>query len=146
MYAIRSYYVTAMIAAIPVGQKTPIKILRDGQEKTVNVEIAKRPESERLAKRETENGEELGIQIAELTPEMARRFGHSETEKGVLVTGVKPGSKAEEAGIQQGDLVKEVNRKPVTTPDELRAEIGKKEKIQLLVKRPNAGFVVIKIG
>jgi serine protease Do len=137
---------TAMIAAIPVGQKTPIKILRDGQEKTVNVEIAKRPESERLAKRESENGEELGIQIAELTPEMARRFGHSETEKGVLVTGVKPGSKAEEAGIQQGDLVKEVNRKPVTTPEELRAEIGKKEKIQLLVKRPNAGFVVIKIG
>jgi serine protease Do len=137
---------TAMIAAIPVGQKTPIKILRDGQEKTVTVEIAKRPESGRLAKAESEKGSELGIQIAEMTPEMARRFGHSETEKGVLVIGVQPGSKAEEAGIQQGDLVKEVNRKPVTTPDELRAEIGKKDKIQLLVKRPNAGFVVIKIG
>jgi serine protease Do len=137
---------TAMIAAIPVGQKTPVKILRDGQEKTVNVEIAKRPESERLAKSESENGSELGIQIAEITPELARRFGHSETEKGVVVVGVKPGSKAEEAGVQQGDLVKEVNRKPVTTPDELRAEIEKRDKIQLLVKRPNAGFVVIKIG
>jgi len=137
---------TAMIAAIPVGQKTAIKILRDGQEKTLKVEIAKRPESERLAKSESENGEELGVQIAEITPELARRFGHSETEKGVLVVGVKPGSKAEEAGVQQGDLVKEVNRKPVTTADELRAEIEKKDKIQLLVKRPNAGFVVIKIG
>lgn len=137
---------TSMIAAIPVGQKTPVKILRDGQEKTVNVEIAKRPEAERLAKTESEKGEQLGIQIAEITPEMARRFGHSETEKGVLVVGVEPGSKAEEAGVQQGDLVKEVNRKPVTTPDELRAEIEKKDKIQLLVKRPNAGFVVIKIG
>jgi serine protease Do len=138
---------TAMIAAIPVGQNTPIKLLRDGQEKIVNVEIAKRPESERLAKSESdESGTELGIQIAEMTPEMARRFGHSENEKGVLVIGVKPGSKAEEAGVQQGDLVKEVNRKPVTTPDELRAEIEKQDKIQLLVKRPNAGFVVIKIG
>jgi len=143
---VTSRELTAMIAEIPVGQKTPIKILRDGQEKTVNVEIAKRPESERLAKSESENGEELGIQIAEITPELARRFGHSETEKGVLVVGVKPGSKAEEAGVQQGDLVKEINRKPVTTTDELRAELEKKDKIQLLVKRPNAGFVVIKIG
>ena len=137
---------TAMIAAIPVGQKTPVKILRDGQEKTVNVEIAKRPDSERLAKSESEKGEELGIQIAEITPELARRFGHSETEKGVLVVGVEPGSKAEAAGVQQGDVVKEVNRTAVSTPDELRAEIGKKDKLQLLVKRPNAGFVVIKIG
>ena len=137
---------TAIIAAIPVGQKTPIKILRDGQEKTVNVEIAKRPESGRLAKSESENGSELGIQIAEITPELARRFGHSETEKGVLVVGVQPGSKAEAAGVQQGDLVKEVNRKPVTNADELRTELEKQEKVQLLVKRPNAGFVVIKIG
>jgi len=143
---ISSRELSAMIAAIPVGQKTPIKVLRDGQEKTVTVEIAKRPESGPLAKAESNDKSELGIQIAEMTPEMARRFGHSETEKGVLVIGVKPGSKAEEAGIQQGDLVKEVNRKPVTTPDELRAEIKKNDKIQLLVKRPNAGFVVIKIG
>ena len=143
---ISSRELSAMVAAIPVGQKTPIKVLRDGQEKTVTVEIAKRPESGPLAKAESNDKSELGIQIAEMTPEMARRFGHSETEKGVLVIGVKPGSKAEEAGIQQGDLVKEVNRKPVTTPDELRAEIKKNDKIQLLVKRPNAGFVVIKIG
>jgi hypothetical protein len=42
--------------------------------------------------------------------------------------------------------VKEVNRKPVTSVLELRSEIEKEDKLQLLVKRPNAGFVVIKIG
>ena len=137
---------TGTIAEIPVGKKTPIKILRGGKEKTIKVEIAKRDDSERLAVRQPENNGELGIRIAELTPEMAKRYGHSETENGVLVVGVQPGSKAAEAGIRQGDLVKEVNRKPVTAASELRAELEKKDKLQLLVKRPNAGFIVIKIS
>ncbi len=137
---------TATIAAIPVGQETPITILRGGKEKTLKVKIAKRDDTERLARSAPESSGELGIQIAEITPEMAKRFGHSESEKGVLVVGVQPGSKAHEAGVQQGDLVKEVNRKPITSVSELRAELEKDDKAQLLVKRPNAGFIVIKIG
>jgi serine protease Do len=138
---------TGTIAEIPVGKKTPITILRDGKEKTVKVEIAKRDDSERLVKREPQsNGGELGIRIAEMTPELAQRYGHSENEKGVLVVGVQSGSKAAEAGVRQGDLVKEVNRKPVSAVSELRAELKKEDKLQLLVKRPNAGFIVIKIS
>lgn len=137
---------TATIALIPVGKKTPITIIRDGKKKTVNVKISKRDDSELMAKQEPESSGELGIRIAEITPETAKRFGHSETEKGVLVVGVEPGSKAEKAGVRPGDLVKEVNRKPVTSVSDLRSEIEKDDKIQLLVKRPNAGFVVIKIG
>lgn len=137
---------TATIAAIPVGKNIPIKILRDGKTETVNVKIAKRDDSELVAKREPESNGELGIQIAEITPETARQFGHSETEKGVLVIGVEPGSKADEAGVRQGDLVKEINRIPVNSVSQLRAEIKKEDKIQLLVKRPRAGFLVIKIG
>jgi serine protease Do len=140
---------TSTIAAIPVGKKAAIKILRDGKEQTLNVKISKRDDSELVAKRESESGGELGFQVAELTPEMARRFGHSEAEKGVLVVGVQPGSKADDAGVRQGDLVKEVNRKSVSTVKELRSEVDKvkkSEKVQLLVKRPNAGFVVINIG
>jgi serine protease Do len=137
---------TRTIANIEVGKKTAVKLLRDGQEKTVNVEIAKRNDSGPLAQRKSENSDKLGIRIAEATPETAKRFGHSETEKGVLVVGVEPGSKADEAGVRQGDLVKEVNRKPVSTVTELRSEVEKDDKVQLLVKRPNAGFVVIKIS
>jgi hypothetical protein len=43
-------------------------------------------------------------------------------------------------------MVKEVNRKPVTSVPELRAEVEKGDNVQLLVKRPNVGFVVIKIS
>jgi serine protease Do len=137
---------TGTIANIPVGQKTPITILRDGKEKTVKVKIAKRDNSEPRAQRQPESNGELGIRIAEMTPEMAKRFGHSESDKGVLVVDVKSGSKAAEAGIRQGDLVKEVNRRPVTEVSDLRAELKKDDNAQLLIKRPNAGFIVIKIG
>ncbi len=137
---------TGTIADIPVGKKTAITILRDGKEKTVKVKIAKRDDSERLAQRKPESNGELGIRISELTPELAQRYGHSETERGVLVVGVQSGSKAAEAGVRQGDLVKEVNRKPVADVSELRAKLKKEDKLQLLVKRPNAGFVVIKIS
>jgi serine protease Do len=141
-----SHELTATIASIAVGKKTAVTLLRDGKEKTVDVEIAKRDDSEPLAQRKSEDSEKLGIRIAEATPETAKRFGHSETEKGVLVIGVEPGSKAAEAGVRQGDLVKEVNRKPVTSVPEMRSEVEKDDKVQLLVKRPNAGFVVIKIS
>jgi serine protease Do len=137
---------TNTIAHLEVGKKTTVTLLRDGKEKTVTVKIAKRGDSEPLAQRKPEDSERLGIQITEATPETAKRFGHSETEKGVLVVGVEPGSKAAEAGVRQGDLVKEVNRKPVTSVSQLRSEVEKADKFQLLVKRPNAGFLVIKIG
>jgi serine protease Do len=137
---------TKTIAGLEVGKKTTVTLLRDGKEKTVTVKIAKRGDSEPLAQRKSQDSEKLGIRIAEATPETAKRFGHSETEKGVLVIGVEPGGKAAEAGLRQGDMVKEVNRKPVTSVPELRAEVEKGDNVQLLVKRPNVGFVVIKIG
>jgi len=137
---------TKTIADIEVGKETTVTLLRDGKQKTLSVKIAKRGDSGPLAQRKSEDSEKLGIRIAEATPETAKRFGHSETEKGVLVVSVEPGSKAAEAGIRQGDLVKEVNRKPVTSVPELRSEVEKGKEVQLLVKRPNAGFVVIKIS
>jgi serine protease Do len=137
---------TKTIADIAVGKKTTVTLLRDGKEKTVNVKIARRGDAGPLAQKKSEDSERLGIRIAEATPETAKRFGHSETEKGVLVVGVEPGSKAAEAGVRQGDMVKEVNRKPITSVLELRSEVEKDKEVQLLVKRPNAGFVVIKIS
>ena len=137
---------TRTVAELEVDKKTTVTLLRDGKEKTVSVKIAKRSDSGPLAQKNPEDSEKLGIRIAEATPETARQFGHSETEKGILVVGVEPGSKAAKAGVRQGDMVKEVNRKTVTSAQELRTEVEKGDNVQLLVKRPNAGFVVIKIS
>ena len=141
---------SAKIAGIPVGEKVDVTVLRDGKEKTLTAEIARRQDNPTLlAGRDSGSKEGLGLQVVEPTAETAERFGHDQSEKGVLVTAVKPGSKAAEAGFHQGDLIKEVNKRPVTSVEGLREEIGRSESadgMRVLVKRPNAGFVVIDVG
>jgi serine protease Do len=136
------------IAALGVGQKAKITITRDGREKTVTVETAKRQDEQTLASKETENDDKLGLSLQSLEPEIAARLGYDEAEKGVLVTGVEGGSKADKAGVQQGDLVKEINRKPVTGMDDFRKQLNQVKKgdpIMLLLKRGQSGFIVAKM-
>jgi serine protease Do len=139
---------SATIAGLEVGKRTAITVVRNGKEETFYAELAKRQDADLVARQELEDNGDLGMQVTELTPEAARRFGHAEDEKGILVVGVQPGSKADAAGIQQGDLLKEVNRKPVDSLKSLTSELKDKsgDSVQFLVKRPNAGFLVITIS
>jgi len=136
------------IAGIVVGKKTAILLIRNGKEKTVYIKIAKRQDDKSLVKKETESSDELGLMASELTSETARQLGYDENEKGVIITKVKPGSKGEHAGIRQGDLIKEINRRPVSTLNDYikkMQKIKKGETIHLLIKRSRIGFIVIKI-
>ena len=125
------------IANAPVGAQIPITILRNGQKKTVSVELTERADSDTPVKVAADRSNGLGLQITELKPETARRAGLPEDEKGVFVTHVQPGGKGERAGIQTGDVIKEINRKPVTTPKEVKRQIGtvkSGETLQMLIK------------
>lgn len=136
------------IASTPVGKRTGISILRDGVEKTVYVKLAKQGGSDPRAKREVEQGDELGLTLATLRPETAHRFGYDENEKGLLVTEIEADSKGQRAGIQRGDLLKEINHVPLTKLKDYRTEMEKikdGETAQLLIKRGKAGFVLLKI-
>ena len=139
---------SATIAGLEVGKRTAITVIRNGQEKTLYAELSKRKDDDLIARQEPADSGDFGMQVTELTPEAASRFGHADDENGVVVVGVQPGSKADQAGIQQGDLVKEVNRKPVDSVEKLKAELKNKtgDSIRLLVKRPSAGFLVITIS
>jgi serine protease Do len=139
---------SSAVAGMAVGKDVPVKLLRDGKEQTVKVQLAERKDTEETAKGPAPETEELGIRAADLNPETARRFGIDENEKGVLVVAVKPGSKADQSGLQQGDIVKEVNRAPVRSVNEMKTEFGKiksGDAASFLVKRGTAGFVVLKM-
>jgi serine protease Do len=140
---------TAKSANLTVGQKAAVTILRDGKQKTLTVKVGKRPLTLAAAdgpqqKKETE----YGFQVAELTPEMARRFDVQDA-KGVVVVGVNASSKADKAGIQKGDLILEVNRQDVESVSEFK-KLMQKDKgvngIDLLVKRLQSGYVVIHLA
>lgn len=136
------------IAESPVGKEISIAIVRGGEKQTVHVALSKRDDADLLASRPSTDSNEFGLQLSELNPETARRLGFSKDEKGVLVTQVAPDSKGYKAGIQQGDVVKEINRKPVSTLEDYYKQmknVRTDKPIRLLIKRPHVGFLAIKI-
>ena len=139
---------TALIANLPVGKRTAVEILRKGEAKTVHVALARRDDDRTLAKTQVESGDDLGLRLVALAPEAARHFGYADDENGLLVAAVKSGSRADKAGMQRGDLIKEINRNPVGSLEDFTAQVDRAkqgEALRLLVRRANAGFMVISI-
>ncbi len=140
---------TNLIAGIPVGEKVKIQVLRNNKKMIFTVDIAKRPEESKLASKSTEKGQEdeLGIRVVNLTPEIAQRMNLSPNE-GVLVERVESGSKAAEAGVQEGDVIKEINHQAIKSAQDYSALISKLKKndtVQMFIWRMNSGFVVVKM-
>jgi serine protease Do len=79
----------------------------------------------------------MGMSVQEITPELARQLRLKETG-GVIVSQVESGSPADEAGVQRGDIIQEVNGQAIRRLSDYQAAIGKVKKdevIRLLVKR-----------
>ena len=138
-----------IVANTPVGEKAKIDFIRDGKSKSVRVVLSKRTdEKERAGLRPSEKGDETGLMVHDLTPDIASRFGLDEEDSGVLVVRVKRGSRADKAGIELGDVIKEVNHKIINNVAEynkIMNKINSKKEISMLVKRRNQTFVAIKI-
>ena len=144
-----SHDLPPMVAASPIGQAATVGILRDGRGKDIKVDVAELPSDkgtvEASAKPEQEK---WGMQLQDLTPEIARQL-NVEVDHGVLVAGVQPGSPADDAAIQQGDIILEVNRHPVTTAQQAQKEISNtsdKDALLLLVQRDNRSMFVALSG
>ncbi|NNF98667.1 MAG: Do family serine endopeptidase [Desulfobacteraceae bacterium] len=137
---------STVVANTPVGKKTKIEYLNNGLEKTVYVKLSKVGKNPVLAKTSNRQDDTLGLQVQSLTTEMNQQFGFEESEQGVIVTKIKPGSKADEAGFRPGDIIKEINHEPVTSSDGYRKVLnkaGSDTKIQFLIKRRGEGYIAI---
>jgi len=115
-------------------------------ESTFAIELGKRPETMTAAQSpEVQKKNPLGIAVSNLTPEIIRQF-RLQAENGVMVVGVEPDSKGEEAGVLPGDLIKEINHQGVENVDQYLKELEKikeGETISLYILRSNRGYVAI---
>jgi serine protease Do len=87
-----------------VGQESTLTILRDGQEQSITVTLAARPQRDTTeATVLTSNHARLGIAGIGLTPEVAQAMGLDADQQGVLVVQIRAGSAADEAGLRGSD-------------------------------------------
>lgn len=111
-----------LVADTPIGTKVPVKVIRAGSSKTITVHIEELKEDviDEVID-ETGNAiDKFGLRTQDITPEIARTLGTGNVN-GALVSDVEADSVAAEAGLQRGDLIIEVNSKPVASSAEFRA-------------------------
>ena len=98
-----------------VGQKVKLSLIRDGKTMTLDVTTSTQPDKPEMAKEKEsrESEERLGARVQELTPQLASRYGISGVKRGAVVIGVDDGSVADEIGLQEGDVIQEINRKKI---------------------------------
>jgi len=135
-----------LVASSPIGSTVPVKIMRAGKREELTLTIEKMPEGTVEGGLDMEK--ELGLTVTELTPEVARQL-NLVGQYGVIVSGVAKDGQAAEKGIRPGDLIVEVNGKPVhTTEAFIEALKGAKrgDTIALYVQKPSGAiFVPMKI-
>jgi serine protease Do len=105
------------------GQTIALGILRNGQSMTLNVKVGEfhKPETDVAANSEagsSVNTGKLGLAIDDLNQDMRQQINAPADVHGAVIANVRPGSPAEDAGLQAGDVVVEVNRKPVASAEQ----------------------------
>ncbi|HKV24740.1 MAG TPA: Do family serine endopeptidase [Candidatus Acidoferrum sp.] len=135
------------IAELAPGSAVHLKISRNGHLRDVDVTLNELSESAAASTSSASSTKALeGIQVQNLTPEIANDLGISASTPGVVVTSVDPSSAAAAADIERGDLIQEVNRKPVRNVAEYEAALSgaRGQSVLLLLKRGSVTrFVVI---
>ncbi len=129
------------IASTAPGTEVRLKILRNGEERSVRVTLDELPGSGARASSAggRASDRQYGFSAQELSPALASRLGY-QGDSGVVISEVEPGGAADRAGLRQGDLVKEVNRRPVENLTEFREAVGAADPAKvllLLVRRGN---------
>ena len=145
-----SRHLKLRVSQTPPGTKTPVKILRDGAQKTVDVTLKEIPRSEQMAKADNEKaapGDALdGVAVGDLDSAARAQLSVPKDLKGALVTSVDEASAAYEAGLREGDVIREINRQPVQNADEAvkLSENVKDKKILLKVwSKGGSRYVVV---
>ncbi len=118
----RSDELPRVVAETPVDREVALGIVRDGKPLALKVRIAKLAEPEERQATEAGAKPSFGLAVQTVTPRLAQELGLS-ARSGVLVRGVEDGSPAATAGIQPGDVIKEIDRRQVKSADELKRAI-----------------------
>ncbi|MGO9612521.1 MAG: PDZ domain-containing protein [Dissulfurispiraceae bacterium] len=132
-----------LVAETPPGKTVNVKIIRDSKELTLAVKVAEMSVGTMPAASQV-FPEGLGLTVQSITTQVMKEL-HLKDKSGVVVVNVQPGSPADDAGIQVGDVVKEVNRITIKDLNDYNSAVkkdGKNKPVLVLVKRGTQMFYV----
>ena len=137
------------IAQAAPGTMVKMDVLRNGQKQTITATLAEVPEKSQTAenKEQGQGAQEMeGVQVENLSPEIAQQLNVPAGTRGVVITQVDPNSTAAESGLTRGDIIQEVNRKPVANVQQFREAIrtaGSQPLLLLVNQQGSTRYVVI---
>jgi serine protease Do len=148
-----------LVAETPIGKTVEVVVWRDRAEQTLNLEVGELDEEEAAAAEQPEPPTMpeqaevplIGLSVASLTPEIRQAFEIGEEVTGVVITEVDANSSAAEKGLQPGDVIRDVDQKPVASPADVDARVqeardnGQRVVTLLIERRGDARWVALRI-
>ncbi len=141
---------TRRIAAMAPDARVELEVLRNGARKKLDVRIGKAPSEAGAVRVDAYSpAGDLGLALAELTPQARERFGIPEEIRGAVVVRVDPSSGAAEKGLQPGDVIVSVGRREVSSLEEAKREIEREKSAERgsvllrVVRGGDASFVAV---
>jgi serine protease Do len=122
-----------IVAGLLLSKPVQVVVVRDGQPKTLSVTIEEQPAdfgtrpAPRAPSKEapTVPVDKLGLEVTDLTPELAEKLGYSPRANGALIVNVESDSIASQAGLRRGLLITKVDKQPVRSAVDLRSALDK---------------------
>jgi len=106
------YYLRNNVANTPPGETIELKVIRNGETQTVKVTIDELPADVQATAAKEYKNIMKGVSVRDLTPELSQQLNIPAKVKGVMVTDIAAGSRAE-GKLMEGDIIQEINKKPV---------------------------------
>jgi len=117
------------VSEMAPGTKITLSVIRNGKPETVNLTVGEFHGNSEVASNDGSDDQggaktgKLGLAVANLTADTRQQINAPDQLHGVLVQSVRPASPADDAGIQPGDVILEVNRKPAESASEFASEV-----------------------
>ena len=141
------------VASTQPGTEVTLTFLRDGREQQARCTLTELTADTKGAGEQGDAGDgasdggKLGISVEPLTPETSAQLGLQKGAQGLVVKGVDPSGPAAKAGVQQGDVLVEVNRQPVRTVGEVQGALqrsGSRPALLLVNRGGNTMYLTVK--
>lgn len=135
------------VAELGPGANATLTVVRDGKEQQLSATLTELSGTSPRSLDRSPDGEDssrFGMSVEPLTPERARELG-VDAKSGVVVAGVEPGSRAADAGLRTGDVIEEVDRKPVKSIEDLRSALDQGDRPALLLVHRGATTVFVTV-